>query len=145
MINRFTGQYAFLSNFHPCTISFEKKLYKTVEHALQASRTTDPARREFIRKLPAPGKAKHFGDTLPLDPAWEDQKLKIMEQLLQQKFENPFLKPLLIATAPEELVFENTWHDHFWGICVCKRCVRKGLNHLGRQLEALRDSLGTQP
>ncbi len=38
VIDRFQGEYSFLSNFHPAPITFERIEYPTVEHAFQAAK-----------------------------------------------------------------------------------------------------------
>lgn len=140
-INEFTKEFRFLSNFYPSTVAFEGKLYKTVEHAYQASKTSDPDTREFIRNLKTPGETKRFAKTIILREDWHSIKFKIMKELLVQKFNNPFIKPLLLATETATLIETNTWHDIVWGLCHCKNCKGQGENMMGRLLEEVRDEL----
>lgn len=130
-IDRFTKEegYDFLSNFYRSTVSFEGKLYPTVEHAYQASKTTDEKVREVIRRAPSPAEAKKLGQGVPLRHDWADVRLGVMRSLVREKFENPFLRPLLMATDDAELILNNKWNDKFWGVC---RGV--GENWLGRIL-----------
>jgi predicted NAD-dependent protein-ADP-ribosyltransferase YbiA (DUF1768 family) len=39
MIDRFDGEFAFLSNFAPCEVEFEGIIFPTVENAFQAAKT----------------------------------------------------------------------------------------------------------
>ena len=73
-------------------------------------------------------------------PDWDARKLTIMHNLLVHKFEeNPDLVPKLLDTGGAVLVEGNTWHDNFWGSCICPRCSgERGRNHLGRLLMQLR-------
>lgn len=119
VIDRFTKEsgYDFLSNFYPSTVSYEGLLYSTVEHAYQASKTQDPSVREIIRKAKDPSAAKKLGQAIQTSPEWQDTKLAVMRALIHEKFQNPFLRPLLLATGEAELILNNKWNDKFWGIC----------------------------
>jgi hypothetical protein len=130
-IDRFTKEagYDFLSNFYPSTVAFEGRLYPTVEHAYQASKTKDTTLREMIRKSKDPMTAKKLGQGLVIRSDWGDVKIDIMKQLIREKFENPFLRPLLLATENAELILNNKWNDKFWGVC-----RGTGENWLGRIL-----------
>lgn len=135
-IERFDGEYRFLSNFWPAVVVFDEMEYQSVEHAYQAAKTLDRALRAKIRTARTAGEAKRIGKNLPLRPQWEELKLPIMEGLLRQKFHDPGLRRLLLATAPRQLVEGNWWGDHFWGVC-----RGKGQNHLGKLLMKIRDEL----
>lgn len=137
-IDRFTKEsgYFFLSNFYPSTVRFEGKLYSSVEHAYQASKTTDEKIRELIKKSKSPGEAKKLGKSIILRSDWNDIRLGIMESLIREKFENPFLRPLLIQTGDAELILGNKWNDTFWGVC---RGV--GENYLGKILMKERERI----
>jgi hypothetical protein len=76
-----------------------------------------------------PGKAKKLGRTVSLRSDWEDVKLDVMRKLIRQKFENPFLRPLLMLTGDAILEEHNYWHDTIWGIY-----AGIGENWLGRIL-----------
>lgn len=118
-IDRFTKEsgYDFLSNFYRSTISFEGKLYPTVEHAYQAAKSLDHDVREFIRLSKTPADAKRLGQGVLVRPDWNEVKVDIMRKLVREKFENPFLRPLLLSTGDAELILNNNWNDKFWGIC----------------------------
>jgi ribA/ribD-fused uncharacterized protein len=135
-IDRFDGQFSFLSNFHPSTVRFEGRLWKTVEHAFQGAKTLDQIHRDLIMNAPTPGMAKKLGSIVPLRSDWEDIRLSVMETLVWEKFENPFLRPLLLATGDAELVEGNHWHDDFWGIY-----KGSGENHLGKILMRVREKI----
>lgn len=128
--------YAFLSNFYPSTIYVDGKSYPTVEHAYQAYKTTNNDSRELIRKSKTPAEAKKLGRAVELRSDWNTVKLDLMRSFIRKKFENPFLKPLLIETNDYELIYVNTWNDTFFGVC-------KGIgqNWLGKILEEVREDL----
>lgn len=139
IINHFTKEFRFLSNFWPCTVRYDGVLYPTVEHAYQASKTLDAGERETIRALKSPGDAKRAGKTVTVRGDWSDIKISIMRELVTQKFKNPFLAPLLLATGDAQLLEIVTWHDNFWGVCKCKNCPGIGENNLGKILIEVRD------
>lgn len=140
-ISEFTKEFRFLSNFWTCSVTLENKLYRTVEHAYQASKTLDDSVRETIRAMLKPGDAKKFGKTVTVRGDWEEIKIETMRKLVRQKFQNPFLQPLLLATEDQELIEGNPFHDIFWGVCNCKKHQGTGDNFLGKLLMEIRDEI----
>ena len=133
-IDRFVGEFAFLSNFHPSTIYVNGVKYATIEHAYQAAKTNDQLTSALIASAKSPSIAKKLGRTVALREDWEDVKFDLMKKLIRLKFENPFLRPMLDATGDAELIEVNFWNDTTWGVC---RGV--GKNHLGRILQEVRE------
>ena len=119
IIDRFTKEsgYDFLSNFYRSTVRFEGRLYPTVEHAYQAAKTTDDSIRELIRASSDPMRAKKLGQEIKKREDWDGIKIYVMKSLIKEKFSNPFLRPLLLATGEKTLVLNNKWNDTFWGVC----------------------------
>lgn len=143
-IDRFDGEYRFLSNFWPATCWLRDGLgdYPSVEHAYQAAKTTDLEWRKRIRSAESPGEAKRLGRQLPLRADWEKIKLDVMFSLVWQKFACGLGNPLpekLLATGDAELIEGNWWGDTFWGVC-----RGKGENHLGKILMEVRRILRTE-
>ena len=139
VIDRFTGPYAFLSNFHPCRVTFYGMTFPSVEAAFQAVKCADHRdRAQFLAMTPE--QAKRRGRQIRMRDDWDARKRTIMHNLLVHKFsENPDLIPKLLATGGAVLVEGNTWHDNYWGCCTCSRCGgRRGRNNLGRLLMELR-------
>ena len=66
-------------------VALDGEVYRSVEHAYQAAKTTDRERRKEVHSLTAGG-AKRWGSALPLRPDWEAVKLGVMRDLLRQKF-----------------------------------------------------------
>jgi len=131
IIDRFTKEagYDFLSNFYASTVSFEGQLYPTVEHAYQSAKSLDLETRATIRKAKSPAEAKKLGQCVIVRSDWNEIKLDIMRTLIKEKFENPFLRPLLLATDEADLILNNKWNDKFWGVC-----RGEGQNWLGKIL-----------
>ena len=137
MIDRFTGRYRFLSNFYPCVVTLDDYPYPSVEHAYQAAKFA-PADREPFRDIELrAGVAKRMGRGKGV-AGWYDRSLLVMEDLLHQKFREPKLRALLLATGNAELIEGNNWHDVFFGFCYCPRCNR-GDNFLGQLLMSVRE------
>lgn len=87
-------------------------------------------------KMTAP-EAKKNGRHCKLRSDWEDSKIRIMEEIIWNKFSlNEDLKQKLLETDGCNLVEGNTWNDRFWGVC-------KGIgeNHLEKILESTRNKL----
>lgn len=136
-IDRFQGDYKFLSNFYPCEIEYEGIKYKTLEHAYQASKTLDISLRKAVAEKKSPSKAKRAGRKLKLRSDWDEIKLGIMEELVRIKFtDHPNLKRKLLDTEDAELIEGNTWGDNYWGIY-----KGEGENHLGKILMKIRNGL----
>ena len=137
-IDRFDGEYAFLSNFYSAPVELDDEIiYPTSEHAFQAMKTTDLEERLEIAKLSTPGKSKRAGRKVKLRPDWEDIKNAVMETVVRTKFQqNPELVDKLKDTGDAELIEGNTWNDTYWGVC-----RGKGQNHLGQILMKVRADL----
>lgn len=137
-IDKFTGEYRFLSNFFTCLVSFGGESYRSVEHAYQAAKTLDAFERADIRRIPTPGKAKRAGRKVTLRVDWPDIKVGIMTNLLRSKFgnDNEPLRAKLLDTGDAELIEGNNWGDRFWGVC-----LGSGRNELGKALMRVREEL----
>ena len=146
IITKFSGEYHFLSNFYPCKIIVginKKRIFPSVEHLYQASKTKDKDRQEGIRIAPNASIAKQSGRLVPLREDWEEIKEQVMENAVLAKFlQNEDLQKKLIDTKPFFLVEGNHWHDNFWGDCYCRICKEiYGRNKLGKILMDIRNRL----
>jgi ribA/ribD-fused uncharacterized protein len=136
VINDFRGEFSFLSNLYESTIYVDGERYASVEHAYQAHKTLDPWSRKLVREARTSRDAKRLGKSVTLRGDWEAIKVDLMRSFVRKKFENPFLRPLLLATGDADLVEGNTWGDTFWGVC-----RGEGQNWLGRLLMEVRDEI----
>lgn len=148
-IDKFDGEYNFLSNFYPCNVILDNLVYSTVEHAYQASKIINAEIRTHIQCLPSPGQAKRFGALIMNNSLnyhncvllekrkdWLDVNIDIMYDLLKQKFTRyPNLKILLEKTGNAELIEGNYWKDTFWGVDI----NLGGENNLGKLLMMIRN------
>ena len=136
MINKFDGEYAFLSNFYECPIvGWDGITYPTNEHYFQAQKTLNKIEKRAIAAAPTPGKSKRMGRNVQLRPDWEVVKYDIMYEICKAKFEqHSDLKEQLLATGDAYLEEGNTWNDRCWGVC-----NGVGENNLGKILMRIRD------
>jgi ribA/ribD-fused uncharacterized protein len=135
-ISSFKGNYDFLSNFYLCPMSFNGTIYGSSEAAFQAQKTFDYTIREIFSTL-SPKLSKRLGNAIRCRPDWDTIKVKLMEEIVREKFtQNLDLAKRLISTGEEELVEGNTWRDTFWGVC-----NGVGENHLGKILMNIREEL----
>jgi len=113
-------------------------IFKSVEAAYQAAKCKDKTQIIFFVDL-SPGEAKKLGRKVKIRNEWEDIKVLVMEELLEQKFKISPYKELLLSTEEEILEEGNNWKDTFWGICPAGSGV--GKNMLGKLLMKIRDNL----
>jgi ribA/ribD-fused uncharacterized protein len=137
MIIEFKGDYRFLSNF------YIEPDGTHVEGEYQAAKCE--ASKNLFAGL-TPGQAKKLGKSIRCDPGWEDRKLKVMSDLVCQKFhDHPGLQVLLLETQPQVIMEGNRWHDNFWGNCTCVDCINVcGRNYLGQILMNVRTYFNEQ-
>ena len=136
MIDRFDGEYFFLSNFEDSLITYDGITYKNVEAAFHAQKVFDREKKKEFSNL-NPSEAKRLGRRVKLRSDWESVKVDIMTDLVRIKFlQNPNLKKKLLATGDEILIEGNWWNDQFWGVC-----KGEGQNYLGRILMMIRKEL----
>src|SRR6218665_426375 len=146
VIEAFTGQYRYLSNFFilETPIKFQNRIFITSEHMYQAAKSTDPAdwdRVLFVtnadgtKRDTTPGEAKRIGKTVKLRPDWDKVRIPFMTEIIDAKFtQNPELIWKIWETRGCKLIEGNTWGDTFWGIC-----NGVGENNLGKILMNFRD------
>ena len=140
MIDSFTGQYEFLSNFYNVNFKFEGRIFHNSEAAYQSGKTWNKEEKNLMATL-SPAEAKKMGRRVMLRPDWERIKDEYMYFVCYAKFaQNPDLVKLLLQTGDEELIEGNTWHDNYWGNCTCPKCKEiQGKNQLGKTLMKLRE------
>ncbi len=141
VIDKFDGQYAFLSNFYESPITDGTSIFPTVEHYFQAAKTDTMPEYLDISQAETPGLAKRIGRQTHLRSGWESVKVQVMLDALRKKFAIPELREKLLATGDADLIEGTTWHDNYWGICTCDKCSGKGINMLGKLLRQVREEI----
>jgi ribA/ribD-fused uncharacterized protein len=149
LINSFTGEYGFLSNFYYHTVlpnSWAPNGYQSNEHGFNANKTIIKEAHDWVMSAPTPGEAKRRGQQVPLRDGWHQHlRYFVMEALIVSKFEHADLQIKLLGTHDTFLVEGNNWHDNVWGDCLCDResCRAPGMNLLGSMLMTRRGFLGS--
>lgn len=128
--------YQFLSNMARVWVDFEERSYFSVEHAYQAAKTLDLRQRQALFSEPSPYQAKRIGSGLVVRQDWHQIKLRVMEDLLRQKFNTEPFKLKLKCTGDAYIEETNHWGDTYWGVC-----KGKGDNHLGELIMKIREEL----
>jgi N-glycosidase YbiA len=143
-IKSFAGRYRFLSNFYPAKIEYQGRVFYTVEHAYQASKTHNEQDIDAIASAETPGKAKRMGRKVKLRANWNESRVRIMKELLLLKFSTTELRYRLLDTGDAELIEENNWNDRFWGVCkgVGENMLGKLLMEVRTELRGQEDPLG---
>jgi len=135
-INRFKGEYDFLSNRYPCHIVWEGLEYHSAETAFQASKCKDEKERKVFAGCSTDKAVLKGKDLIPY-PGWEEAQISIMVTILQAKFEqNPALMRKLAETGNRVLLNGNNKQETFWGIDLYSWT---GENHLGRIIMNIRE------
>ncbi len=133
-ILEFRKEYRWLSNFWPCSVTYDGITFNSSEAAYQASKTESYELRKEFEHLSAK-EAKLKGQALTaIRSDWDEIKPTVMYEVCKSKFDqNPELKEKLIETGEVKLVEGNDWGDTYWGVC-----NGKGINMLGKVLMRLR-------
>lgn len=136
VINSFDGEYDFLSNFYPCRVEWEGRIYQSSEGAYQSAKCVDESERDMFTSIPA-NKAKKIGKKIEIRNDWSNVKEKIMYDIVRNKFtQNPELSKKLMDTCDSILIEGNYWGDTYWGVC-----NGTGQNKLGKILMRIREEL----
>ena len=95
---------------------------------------------KYIAEFQSPAKAKELGKLVELSDDFESNRIAIMKNAISQKFNMPSFYDKLIQT--EGYIEEtNTWHDNFFGNCICEKCQNiEGENILGKLIMEFRAS-----
>jgi ribA/ribD-fused uncharacterized protein len=146
-IDRFSGNYHFLSNFYPHPVRGAHGIvYPTAEAAFHGGKTATPWVRAWIAAAPTPSEAKRRGRLVALRPGWDQHRHVVMRAVLETKFTDRHLANRLLETGDAVLVEGNHWHDQYWRCCRCGRpaCAEPGENWLGRHLMDVRADLAAR-
>lgn len=136
MIDKFTGEYFFLSNFYKANVIYCGIRYTNNEAAFQSMKVKNDKDRDKFTNLD-PSSAKKLGRNIDLREDWEDIKFDIMHQICTNKFnQNEDLKQKLLATGDKYLIEGNNWKDTYWGVY-----NGVGENNLGIILMNVRENL----
>jgi hypothetical protein len=137
VINSFTGENSYLSNFYLRGVTIKGKKFKCSEHAYQCAKADNKKDFDLIFEAPTPAKARRAGRKIKYRSDWNHVRIDIMREVVLAKFQqNDDLAIRLVDTGGQELIEGNEWGDTFWGIC-----KGKGENWLGKILMEVRQIL----
>lgn len=136
MIDKFRGDYGWLSNFAPVTITLNKVTYASVEHAYMSAKSDSKEWKMLCAdpKMTA-GEVKRLSKLLTLVDDWDNRKVDVMRSCLMQKFHMEPYRTKLINTGTEYIKEGNTWGDTFWGV---DANTGEGDNNLGKLIMYVR-------
>jgi len=137
-IKEFQGEFRWLSNFTKCHIHLDGRDFCSVEHAYMSAKSDDNNWKDFCETTESAGLVKKASRNIELIDNWDDIKVEIMKDCINQKFNHPLLKEKLLATGDQHIQEGNMWGDKFWGVCLK---TNKGKNMLGKLIMEKRDEL----
>lgn len=143
IIDSFTKDHRFLSNFYQSSFTYNGLTYQSAEAAFQAQKCEKEEDKIKYTLIKNPVRAKQMGKKEPnLPDNWDDISFDIMLDVVRAKFSLPENAEKLLATGDAELIEGNYHHDNLWGSCMCEKCKTKaGQNRLGRILMQVREEL----
>ena len=130
-IDRFEGQYRWLSNFS--TMGGAKP---TAEHQFQAHKATCVEDAIYVMAAKDPAQAKRRGRSIKCREEWDALKIDVMYEVLVLKFSDATLRQKLLDTGEAELIEGNDWGDKYWG-----KVNGNGKNYLGQLLMLIRTEI----
>lgn len=134
-IERFRGEYEFLSNSFASSVFYDGLLFSCAEAAFQAARCALVSDKKRMAQGDA-GRAKRLAESIVPIPDWEERKLSVMEEVLRAKFsQHPELARRLTDTGDAMLIHGTNGKDSYWGRDLY---TDRGENHLGQLLMKLR-------
>ncbi len=138
MIKEFQGEFRWLSNFTQVAIELDGRMFYSVEHAYMSAKSDDEKWKDYCENTFSAGQVKKASRNITLVDNWDDIKVGVMRECIDQKFNHPFFKDKLLATEDSLIQEGNMWNDKFWGVCLK---TGKGKNILGKLIMDKRNSL----
>jgi ribA/ribD-fused uncharacterized protein len=142
-VERFKGEYAWLSNMTRLETPYETKhgLLPTGEHMYQYAKSTDTEWRKHVVATNNPYQVRKDSrdpDKCKLREDWDEIKDDVMLEVVCYKFSsyNSELLLKLIDLKGIELLEGNYHNDVYWGFCLK---TNTGDNRLGKMIMARRD------
>lgn len=139
MIKEFQGDFRWLSNFTPVNIELDGLKFSSVEHAYMSAKSDNKWWKEFCANPKnTPGQVKRESKKIELVENWNQIKLEVMRDCVEQKFSQEPFRTLLKNTRDLQIQEGNNWGDKFWGVCLK---TNKGENNLGKLIMNFRRTL----
>lgn len=139
MIKEFRGKTKWLSNFSPVKIVIDGIEYPSTEHAYMSAKCANPTwKKVCANETITCGQIKFLGSTVKLVDNWNDIKLGVMTECVNQKFTQQPYRDLLLATGDQFIQEGNNWGDLIWGVDIE---TGEGQNLLGKLIMEFRETL----
>jgi hypothetical protein len=139
MIVSFSGEFRWLSNFASVKIILDGIEFSSTEHAYMSAKSESMEWKSFCAcHTNSAGQVKRKSKTISLVENWDEIKVSVMKDCIQQKFSQEPFRTKLLQTNDEIIEEGNSWNDKFWGVDIK---TRVGENILGKLIMEFRDSL----
>ena len=135
-INKFAGEYAFLSMSYRYPTEYKGVTFPSLEHAYHAMKSDNPADWERLSGYIRPVNVRAASRTIKMRSDWNMIRDSILLELNMIKFSDPVLRQKLNDTGDSVLVYDNRDGDQYLGVF-----NKVGDNMLGKTLMKIRDSL----
>lgn len=141
-IAEFKDEYAFLSNFYECEMTYKGRTFQSSEAAFHSEKCAVESDKDKFVGI-APDASKKLGRKIALRSDWNTVREHIMFDIVREKFlQNEDLAAKLLATGDSYLMEGNWWRDQFWGVYPETGIPGvDGLNVLGQILMRVRAEL----
>lgn len=141
VVGFYEREFYIFSNFSSFEVEWKGRIWKTSEHAYQASHFFETAP-ELVEEI-FMAKSAHEAFKIAKANAnkspsnWEELKLGIMEDIVRNKLQqNPYIGHKLVQTG-DRLIVEDSPKDNYWGWGP----NRDGRNELGKIWMKLREEI----
>ncbi len=118
-------------------VNFDSLNYPSAENAFQASKQPILKRQQY--QTMTPERAAYRGSFA--SGQHRPDEYQNMYQIQKRKFSKKPLRGMLKASGDTPLIFYNTRHETYWGVCTCRYCNGTGENNLGKILEQIRSEI----
>jgi ribA/ribD-fused uncharacterized protein len=136
VIWQLVGPWEALHPDHLVEFTFEGELFRSVQHAYQASKA--PAWRERIQRASTPREAWELGRQAPFQPDWDARRVAVMSAVVLRRFVEDKAGRELLRSSGEMLLvhgYDGEPEDTFWGVDLR---TGEGRNRYGDILTAIR-------
>ena len=123
------------SNFYPCSIFVDGKMWPSTEHYYQAMKTIIPEEIEAIRLQTKAFYARKMGREVRMVDNWDDIKNDVMYKVVYAKFNQISQCRALLLSTGDLSIHEDSPHDFYWG------WRNHGADKLGQILVRVREEL----
>lgn len=147
----FHSEHVYLSNFYPCKVEYEGRIFSSAEQAFQFSKLISAGYTKLANEVMVtdnPHEQKQTGGKITPTEAWYAGEVEVLKNIVQNKFEQNDLLKKRLMTSPYSNFYEMTtslkWATGVATINTNKPLTVtsfKGENHHGQILKELKEKL----